>query len=168
MNSLMTRADSPTASSRSYVVDMSYAALSTLPRGGDAGDPEPQLTGTNTLAADTGLQGVRELFFVLVYPFFLLRRILRTIGPTFDWPAELAARIRRGDILAHDLQLAFHAPFDREDDARRFLSWLQVGYCLPYPDERGHARIPGGFLGLRAGAWLGEDGRPSGVLLRAG
>ena len=37
----MTDADHPTASSRPHVIDMFYAALTTLPHGG-AGGPEPQ------------------------------------------------------------------------------------------------------------------------------
>ena len=37
----MTDADHPTASSRSHVIDMFHAALTTLPHGG-AGGPEPQ------------------------------------------------------------------------------------------------------------------------------
>ncbi len=129
-------------------------------------NPTTLLTGTNAFAADTGMQG-REQLFLLVYPFFLLRRILRTLDPALDWPAELAARITSGDILVHNLQFAFPIPFAREDDALRFLSWLQVSYCLPYVDERGRTHILGELLGLRATFQLGDDGRATGVLLRA-
>jgi hypothetical protein len=130
-------------------------------------NPTTLLTGTNAFAADLSLQGAHELLYLFVYPFFLLRRILRAIGPAFDWSAEMAARIYRGDILAHNLQLAFHIPFERAGDARRFLSWLQVSYCLPYVDEHGHTHILGKLLGLRASTQLNGDGRPTGVLLRA-
>ncbi len=70
-------------------------------------NPTTLLTGTNAFAADTGLEGERELLFLFAYPFHLLRQILRTIDRSFDWPAEMAERIRRGDITAHNLQVAF-------------------------------------------------------------
>ena len=125
------------------------------------------LTGTNAFAADTGLQGARELPFVLVYPFFLLRRILRTIDASFAWPAVLAARIYRGDIIAHNLQFAFSISFDREDDACRFLSCLRAIYCLQYVDERGRVRVLGKLLGLRASPRSDDHDDSTGVLLRA-
>lgn len=130
-------------------------------------NPTTLLTGTNAFAADTGLEGERELLFLFAYPFRLLRQILRTIDRSFDWPAEMAERIRHGDITAHNLQIAFPIPFDRALDAHRFLPWLQVSYCLPYVDERRRTCILGGLLGLRASTELDANGRPTGVLLRA-
>ncbi len=130
-------------------------------------NPTTLLTGTNAFAADTGLQGADELLFLFVYPFHLLRQILRTIDRSFDWPVEMAERIRRGDITVHNLQVAFPIPFETALDAGRFLSWLQVSYCLVYVDERGRTRILGELLGLRASTQLDDAGRPTGVLLRA-
>jgi hypothetical protein len=130
-------------------------------------NPTTLLTGTNAFAADIGLAGARELLFLLVYPFHLLRQILRTIDRSFDWSSAMAGRIQRGDITAHNLQVAFHIPFNRARDARRFLSWLQVSYCLVYVDERGCTHILGDLLGLRASTQIDDTGCPTGVLLRA-
>ena len=130
-------------------------------------NPTTLLTATNAFAADTGLEGERELRFLFLYPFALLRQILRTIDHSFDWSAGMADRIRRGDITAHNLQVAFPIPFETALDARRFLSWLQVSYCLVYVDERGRTRILGELLGLRASTQLDDTGRPTGVLLGA-
>ena len=130
-------------------------------------NPTTLLTGTNAFAADTGLEGERELLFLLLYPFHLLRQILRTVDRSFSWSDQLDERIRRGEITAHNLQVAFHIPFDCARDAERFLSWLQVSYCLVYVDERRRTRILGELLGLRASTQLDDAGRPTGVLLRA-
>jgi hypothetical protein len=130
-------------------------------------NPTTLLTGTNAFAADLGARDAHELSYLLRCPFYLLRRILRAIDSTFDWPTEMAARIRQGDIVVHNLQFAFSIPFDHEDDACRFLSCLQAIYCLQYVDERGRVRVLGKLLGLHASALFDDRGDSTGVLLRA-
>lgn len=85
-------------------------------------NPTTLLTGTNAFAADTGLEGERELLFLLLYPFHLLRQILRTIDRSFNWSADMAERVRAGDITAHNLQVAFPIPFNCAHDARWLVS----------------------------------------------
>lgn len=128
-------------------------------------NPSSLMAGTNALPVDIGLAADRTRRILFRWPFHLLRAVVRDRDPGFGWDADVAAALRSGEISLHNLQVALLLPMADGGELSRFLAWLYLTYCTPWPGPDGALNLLCGRLGMRGSGRL-EGGGIEGVMLR--